>query len=180
MRVILALLLLAHPALAQDDQRRDRSGVIEEFGWTGRAVRTRDRDVQFELRREAQVTVVQLYDDGSLVLVGTGRFEAGRHVMPTPVGAATDASGTQRVPFAVSCRAPCDPMAGRTPPSTTPTVRVVQTYLVMATDSAFDAAEIESRLAGVTYAEREVAVRELPRLLFAGRTPGWAAVVVRR
>ena len=135
--------------------------------------------MQFEVRRDAQVTVVQLYDDGSMVLIGAGRFAAGRHTMATPLPQGAE-SDTRKVPFVVRCVAPCDPTAGRTPQSTTPTARVVQTYVVMATDSAFDAAEIESRLAGVSYAERDVAVRELPALLFGGRTSGWAAIVVRR
>jgi len=32
MKLTLALLLIAQPALAQDEQRRDRSGAVEEFG----------------------------------------------------------------------------------------------------------------------------------------------------
>jgi len=173
----LSLLLVAASALLGQEERRDRAGTLDEFGWEGRAVRTRDRDVQFSLRREAQVMVIQVFDDGPVALVGTGRFEAGRHTIETPAPARLDPT---RVPFVVSCPGgtPCPP-PGRTPPPAPP-VRQVQTYLVIATDSSLSAAEIETRLSGLMMPHRDSAVRALPRVLFPGRSSGWASILVRR
>ena len=178
--VLVAACAGAHAAPAQE-QRDDRTGAIQEFGWEGGEVRTRARDVQFNLRRDAYVTVVKLEEDGSIIFVGSGQFAAGRHTLSTTLPRGT---GTEvRVPFRVTCGGSvpgCEQRAAQREGEVGSRPRFIEYYLVMATDSAFTADELRAKVVSTAAVQRDVALRELPPYLFGDRTSTWAAIIVRR